>query len=668
MNLKTGQSRSSTGLTGDSLFEQIRLWLAEINEAKESVHQIDKVGLRLLLLAGLLLVGMVSIATGLGMAKHPYDPIWIYATFGLSVFASVAIFLKPDYSGLISHVLVASFIFINVSAIRVNGILPVALIPGMSALVHILFRPNTALVYNVLGLSAATVMLMTGEKAYDPQILSRLLSSSIVTLVFWQIAARFWRKLMNRVSAVTMDMSDVLQRLDAERLEAHRAAQEALRIEPASGLLNRDGFLAKLADIFQAGLHSSEKPGGLVVAIRFPGWMDATTYLDPAVQENLLRTLIARMRHVLGPDAVFARTGNEDYLAWVPGSEHTPTASLLENLRADARQLDLAITSGTFSVPTQPRIGICRAPEDGWAADILLADAELALMAAVRRSHSMPVLFTPKLLVDAEERHLLLHDLEKAVAGEQLVLHYQPVLSVSGQGLCKAEALIRWKHPHRGLLYPDAFIGLAEQSDLIIDITDWVLRGVASQIQTWRKTLHPQMQVSINMPPAYLLLCARDPMAMLDKLKALAIPQGALVLEITEGVMLDVTPELVNAIDMLRSLGFLVAVDDFGVGYSNFSQLCKLKIDYLKLDKSFIRDLDQLPRQQAVCRAIVQMAHELGYQVVAEGIETVDERDLLKQMNADYLQGYLFCRPMPVPEFDAWCARTPNHSPFLTMS
>lgn len=371
---------------------------------------------------------------------------------------------------------------------------------------------------------------------------------------------------------------------------------------------------------------------------------------------------------MLGSEAVLARTGNEDYLAWVPGSEHLPTSVLLENLRLDARQLDLAITSGTFSVPTQPRIGISRAPEDGWAADILLADAELALMAAVRRSHSLPVLFTPKLLVDAEERHLLLRDLEHAVAGNQLLMHYQPVLSVAGQGIRKAEALIRWQHPQRGLLYPDAFIGLAEQSDLIIDITDWVLRDVAAQIKAWRRTLEPQMQVSINMPPAYLLLCAREPEPMLQKLQALGIPAGALVLEITEGVMLDVTPELGNAIDMLRSLGFLIAVDDFGVGYSNFSQLCKLKIDYLKLDKSFIRDLDQLPRQQAVCRAIVQMAHELGYQVVAEGIETEDERELLKQMNADYLQGYLFCRPLPIPDFEAWCAGARHRAPSSALS
>lgn len=640
------------------MIEQIKLWLAEINEARESVHQIDKFGLRLLLLAGLLVLGLVSVATGLGMAQHSYDPVWIYATFAMSVLAATAIFLKPQYSPFVSHVLVLAFVAINVAATTVNGILPIALIPGMIAMVHVLFRPNIALAYNLVGLVCSTVILVTGAKPFDPQILARLLSSSIVTLVFWQLAARFWRRLMNRVSAVTMDMSDVLQRLDADRLAAQRAAQEALRIEPASGLLNRDGFLAKLADIFQAGLHSSEKPGGLVVAFRFPGWMDATTYLDPAIQENLLRTLIARLDHVLGPDAVLARSGNEDYLAWVPATAQVPASLLLDTLRADARQLDLAITSGTFSVPTQPRIGISRAPEDGWAADILLADAELALMAAVRRAHSMPVLFTPKLLVDAEERHLLMRDLEKAIQAGELVLHYQPVLTVAGQGLRKAEALIRWNHPQRGLLYPDAFIALAEQSDLIIDITDWVLREVAIQIRTWRLTLHPQMQISINMPPAYLLMCAREPQSMLDKLQALGIPANALVLEITEGVMLDVTPELVNAIDTLRSLGFLIAVDDFGVGYSNFGQLCKLKFDYLKLDKSFIRDLDQLPRQQAVCRAIVQMAHELGYQVVAEGIETEEEHELLRQMRADYVQGYLFCRPMTVDDFESWVAQT----------
>lgn len=663
MNFKPGHSGSSAGLTGDSLIEQVKLWLAEINEARQSVHQIDKFGLRLVLIAGLLLVGLVSIATGLGVAHHPYDPIWIYATFALSVCAALAIFFKPNYSPYISHVLVVAFIAINVAAATVNGILPLALIPGMIALVHVLFRPNIALVYNGVGLICATVALMNGQKAYDPQILSRLMSSSLVTLVFWQLAARFWRRLMHRVGAVTMDMSDVLQRLDTERQQAQRAAKDALLIEPASGLLNRDGFLAALADRLHVDLYNDQKVGGLVIAFRFLGWMDATTYLDPAVQENLLRTLIARLQRVLGPDAVLARTGNEDYLAWVPGSEPLPTSLLLDMLKADARQLEMAITSGTFSVPSQPRIGISRAPEDGWAADILLANAELALMLAVRRLESTPVLFTPKLVVDAEERHLLLRDLEKAVTGQQLELHYQPVLSATGHQLHKVEALIRWHHPQRGLLYPDAFIALAEQSDVINDLTDWVLHQVARQIKTWRQTLHPQMQVSINMPPAYLLRCARETQSMQKKLKTLGIPAGALVLEITEGVMLDVTPELINAIDMLRSLGFLVAVDDFGLGYSNFGQLCKLKIDYLKLDKSFIRDLDHLPRQQAVCRAIVQMAHELGYQVVAEGVETEGEHALLQHMNADYVQGYLFCRPIPVDQFQAWALQAQQVTP-----
>ncbi len=658
MNFKSDRAGRRAGLTGDSLVEQIKLWLGEINDARQSVHQIDKFGLRLVLLAGVLLVGLVSIATGMGVATHLYDPIWIYATFALSVLAAIAIFLKPDYSTYISHVLVVAFIFINVAATTANGLLPIALLPGTIALVHVLFRPNMALAYNLVGLVGAVTALLYGSKAYDPQILSRLLSSSIVTLVFWQLAARFWRRLMHRVSAVTMDMSDVLQRLDNERLQAQRAAKDALLIEPASGLLNRDGFLATLADTLHAGLHRDEKHGGLVISFRFLGWMDATTYLDPAIQENLLRTLIARLRHVLGPDAVLARTGNEDYLAWVPGTEVMPTALLLDSLKTDARQLEMAITSGTFSVPSQPRIGVSRAPEDGWAADILLADAELALMVAVRRLESTPVLFTPKIVVDAEERHLLLRDLESGLTCHQLELHYQPVLSVNGDELCKAEALLRWRHPQRGLLYPDAFISLAEQSDKIIDLTDWVLSQVAVQIKTWRQTLHPRMQVSINMPPAYLLQCARDPVPMQNRLKALEIPAGALVLEITEGVMLEVTPELLHAIDMLRSLGFLIAVDDFGVGYSNFSQLCKLMIDYLKLDKSFIRDLDQLHRQQAVCRAIVQMSHELGYQVVAEGIETEQEHALLRQLKADYVQGYLFCRPMAVEHFEAWMARS----------
>ncbi len=526
--------------------------------------------------------------------------------------------------------------------------------PGVIAFIHVLVRPNAALGYNGFTLIAMVAILRTGEQNYDTQIFHRLLVASFISIVVLQLVMRFWRRLLHRVSVVTTDMSKVVQQLDIERATAQREAREALLIEPASGLFNRDGFLAALGEHFRDNAVDHAKPVGLIVAIRFPGWVDATSYLGLTIQDNLLCSLIARLKNLLGADALLARSGNEDYLAWIPGSVELPTALLTNSLLRHTHELDLAVTSGTFSVSTRLRIGMSRAPDDGCTADILVADAELALMNAVRQFKSEPVLFTSQLLVDTEERHLLIRDLEVAVAAGDFALHYQPVLSVSGKEPPKAEALIRWKHPQRGYIAPDIFIPLAEQAELINDITDWVFRQVAFQVKLWRKTLHPQLQISINMPPAYLLLCAREPQRMLAKLDVLNLPHQSVLLEITEGIMLDVTPELLNAITMLRSLGFMIAMDDFGIGYSSFGQLCKLKLDFVKLDKTFIRDLDRLPRQQAICRAIIQMAHELDCKVVAEGVETDDERNLLQKMNADYLQGYLFCRPMPAEEFHAW--------------
>ena len=176
-------------------------------------------------------------------------------------------------------------------------------------------------------------------------------------------------------------------------------------------------------------------------------------------------------------------------------------------------------------------------------------------------------------------------------------LHYQPLVAVNGTALHKAEALLRWQHSRWGVVAPGVFIPVAEQSDLIIEITDWVLHTAAKQVKHWRETLDATFQISVNIPPAYLNLCVRETEEMLRRLQALKLPKGALVLEITEGAVLEVTEELLCVTDQLRNLGFELALDDFGVGYSNFGQLDKLKLDHLKLDKTFIQAIDERPER-----------------------------------------------------------------------
>jgi EAL domain-containing protein (putative c-di-GMP-specific phosphodiesterase class I) len=362
------------------------------------------------------------------------------------------------------------------------------------------------------------------------------------------------------------------------------------------------------------------------------------------------------MRALHGPDTLLARSGTDSYLAWLPLGVGTLDEAF-EAYAVRVSELSSAVTSGSTSAPTQPRIGVCAAPEDGTDAQTLIAHAEIACVAAVRLAQPKPVRYSPSLLADAQSRDRLAGEIAQGIERAEFELFYQPLVSPLDAHLRKAEGLIRWRHPVRGLVPPGAFIPLAEQSDLIIGLTDWVLEEAVRQVKVWLSTLHPDFQISVNMPPAYLALCVRDPGRMLERLQALQVPPGALVLEITEGVMLEVTPELLQVLSLLRALGFQIALDDFGVGYSSFGQIDKLKLDFLKLDKSFVDDLGAREERGPICEAIVTMAHRLGFKVVAEGVETELQRAHLVQMGTDYLQGYIYSKPVPVADLEAWAAR-----------
>jgi EAL domain-containing protein (putative c-di-GMP-specific phosphodiesterase class I) len=248
----------------------------------------------------------------------------------------------------------------------------------------------------------------------------------------------------------------------------------------------------------------------------------------------------------------------------------------------------------------------------------------------------------------------LSHDITAAIDMDEFELYFQPILDLQTGRLLKAEALIRWNHPTRGFLVPARFIPLAEASGQIIAITDWVLDHVMVQLWEWRDKLSPDFQISINMPSAYLEYCVENEEKMLARFMAMQIPSRALIIEITEGSLLNMTPEMLRIIAILESIGFQLAMDDFGVGYSNLSQLERLPLSFLKIDKSFVDGIEGSMQKLAICRAIIRIGHELGIRVVAEGIESVGQEKLLHEAGCDFGQGYLFAKPMPAEDFTGY--------------
>jgi EAL domain-containing protein (putative c-di-GMP-specific phosphodiesterase class I) len=374
----------------------------------------------------------------------------------------------------------------------------------------------------------------------------------------------------------------------------------------------------------------------------------------------LLNQLVTQLRTGVGAEALLARGGAGEFWAMLPVTEGREIDAIrtLEILLAD---LQRPLTQLALAALTLPRMGFSRLPQDGTEMPTLMRKAEVALRGAERTAASRACGFHPSMEQQASDRTRLTRDISAAIKTDQFELFYQPILSAGGGLLLKAEGLIRWNHPQRGFLGPGQFIHLAEESDLSVDLTEWVIRAGVSQVRQWRGTLDPRFELSVNLPPQYLMRCIDPHSELLRRLGEIHVPPGAIVLEITEGAMLNLTPEMLRALNTLREIGFQIALDDFGVGYSSFGQLDKLPLDYLKLDKAFVDGLELRPQRRVVLEGIVQMAHALGFKIVAEGVELDAQRDWLTAMRCDYLQGYLFSKPIPVAELEAMVkARSPR--------
>ena len=297
-------------------------------------------------------------------------------------------------------------------------------------------------------------------------------------------------------------------------------------------------------------------------------------------------------------------------------------------------------------------IGITVFPEDAEDTETLIKNADQSMYHAKNKGRNNYSYFTKSMQIEAQKRRVMINDLRIAIDEEQFRVVYQPIINLSTQQIYKAEALIRWQHPVHGLISPAEFIPLAEETGLIIEIGDWMFYQAANQVASWRKLLNENFQISINKSPVQFHSTADAYDAWFDYLLGLDLPGESMVVEITEGLMLDQNSMVSDKLIALREAGVEIAVDDFGTGYSALSYLKKFDVDYLKIDQSFVQNLSIYSEDMVLCEAIIVMAHKLGLKVIAEGVETIEQRDLLTAIGCDYGQGYLFSRPVRAEELE----------------
>lgn len=372
--------------------------------------------------------------------------------------------------------------------------------------------------------------------------------------------------------------------------------------------------------------------------------------LGHSMGDQLLKEAGKRLLNCVRDTDTVARLGGDEFTVILVGIQNTASVErIAEEILA---KISEPFHLGDEQAYVTTSIGITLYPDDADTRDALIKNADQAMYVAKQHGRNRCSYFTPSMQEAAQTRMRLLRDMRKALADNQFLVHYQPIVTLSSGAIQKAEALARWQHPKRGLVSPAEFIPLAEETGLINEIGTQVFLEAAQQCQTWRMRFHPDFQISVNKSPVQFRN-ERGQKTWAERMQQLGMPGPSVIVEITEGLLMDADEVVNNKLLQLRDAGIQVALDDFGTGYSSLSYLQRFDIDYIKIDQSFVRDLAPGSHNQALCEAIIVMAHKLNMRVVAEGVETPRQRDLLIAAGCDYAQGTFFSKPLPREEFEA---------------
>jgi len=439
----------------------------------------------------------------------------------------------------------------------------------------------------------------------------------------------------------------------SERKRMEEAIWHEANYDPLTGLPNRRLLRDRLREELKRGERRHSELALLFIDLdRFKEVNDT---LGHDIGDLLLVEAGKRICASLRASDTVSRQGGDEFVVVLPDLAKKSSAAQVaqEIIDALARPFDLQGHQAYVSAS----IGIAFFPEDSSKVETLIGYADQAMYAAKAQGRNAFCYFKPSMQSSAMARLELSNDLRRALPENQFELYYQPITDLASGRIAKAEALLRWHHPKRGMVGPGEFISLAEEIGIIGEIGDWVFHQAIATASHWREMLGEQalaVQVSINISPRQFISGICDD--WIGDLQRHGVDSQLLSVEITEGLLLDDRPAVVDTLLAFRDAGIQVSIDDFGTGYSAMSYLKKFDIDYLKIDRSFVRDMTTDPSDLAIAEAMIVMAHKLGIKVIAEGVETEAQKALLVEAGCDYAQGYLLARPMPQADFFRYVA------------
>ena len=452
------------------------------------------------------------------------------------------------------------------------------------------------------------------------------------------------------ISVVRNDMG-VITNYIGSLTDITNQKQAAQRIEhlthhdPLTNLPNRFSLMGRLTHALeQAKLSNSHLAVMFIDLDRFKKINDS---LGHQIGDLLLSHVALRLLESVRNTDIVSRLGGDEFVVVLPQIQSgIAVINILNNIRN--------ILSQTYSIDGHelhitPSIGISVFPHDGSTIKELMQNADLAMYDAKSKGRNNYQFFKKEMNSVAQEKHSIESDLRTAIDREEFVLHYQPQIDMTTGKVVGVEALVRWQHPFRGLVQPDMFIAVAEDTGLILPIGDWVLKTACRQSTSWTSDGLPPIRMAVNLS-AQQFRQDNLPSLVADIIAETGIAPHLLELEITESDAMKNSEETILHLRHFKEMGVELAIDDYGTGYSSLGYLKLYPVNRLKIDRSFIKDIETSSDDSAIAAATIALAHALGKKVVAEGVETAGQLNFLREQKCDIVQGYYYSRPLPAAE------------------
>ncbi len=469
-------------------------------------------------------------------------------------------------------------------------------------------------------------------------------------LIYGHTAVRAVRKPSGEVDYFVINIEDVTEKKKSQEMIWRQANFDML-----TGLPNRFMFFDRLKEEIKKAHR-----GGFSLALLFidlDRFKEVNDTLGHQTGDKLLVEAASRISSCIREADTVSRFGGDEFtviLSHVHAADHIEEVAqnILERLSSP-----FVLGADQESVFVSASIGITVYPADGQDADRLLRNADQSMYVAKNSGRNRFAYFTSALQEKALRRLVLLNELRGALAHSEFALYFQPIMDLETGKIVKAESLLRWNHPKLGLVCPGEFIAITEETGLIVEIGDFVFREAARWMKNWLRIAPEGFQVSVNMSTVQFQSKSLFMEEWFSYLESLLLPGEAFSIEITESLLLDVDEGVMAKLKAFSRNKIQISIDDFGTGYSSLSYLMKFPINYLKIDQSFVKGLESHKENLAMAEAIVVMGHKLGLEVIAEGVETPGQKDLLTSIGCDFGQGFFFSRPLPPSEFEDFLRR-----------